>query len=55
MCDFARANSGNAYDLHKAIMTDGLLCPVAFKQTALYVHRDTFTGIAPHLNGWILA
>lgn len=54
LCDFARANSGNAYDLHRAILTDGLLCPVAFKQTALYMHRDTFTGIAPHLNGWIL-
>lgn len=52
LCDLARANSGNAYDLQKVILTDGLLCPVAFKQTALYVHRDTFEGVAPKLNGW---
>lgn len=54
LCDHARANSGNAYDLHKAILTDGLLCPVAFKQYALYVHQDTLQGVSPKLNGWIL-
>ena len=55
LCDLARANSGNAYDLHKAILTDGLLCPVAFKQYALYVHQDTLQGVSPKLNGWILS
>lgn len=54
LCDLARSNSGNAYDLHKAIMTDGLFCPVAFKHYALYVQPDTLRGVSPKLGGWIL-
>ena len=34
-------NAGNAYDLHKQIMDDGLLCPVLFKSGAIYTVRGT--------------
>ena len=34
-------NAGNAYDLHKQIMDDGLLCPVLFKNGAIYTVRGT--------------
>ena len=36
-------NAGNAYDLHKLVMDDGLLCPVLFKSGAIYTVR----GIVP--------
>ena len=32
-------NAGNAYDLHKLVMDDGLLCPVLFKSGAIYTVR----------------
>lgn len=52
LCDLTRANSGNAYDLQKAVLTDGLLCPVAFKTAAIYSKRTLPLSITPHLNGW---
>ena len=53
LCDLARANVGNAYDLQNTILTDGLLCPVAFKHMELHIHHDALQGIAPKLGGWI--
>lgn len=53
MCDLALANSGNAYDLQKTILVDGLLCPVAFKHTEVHIYGDAFSGISPKLGGWI--
>lgn len=32
-------NAGNAYDLYKQVMDDGLFCPILFKRTALYAAR----------------
>ena len=54
LCDLTRANAGNAYDLQKAILLDGLICPIAFKQMELYLHRDVLEGVSPKLGGWIL-
>ncbi len=53
LCRLALANAGNAYDLQKKILTEGLICPVAFKTTALCLKKDAFRGIAPQLGGWI--
>lgn len=54
LCDLTRANAGNAYDLQRAILMDGLICPIAFKQMELYIHRDVLQGVSPKLGGWIL-
>lgn len=53
LCDLALSNRGNAYDLQEAILQEGLLCPVAFKTTALYIQRNTLSGIDPNLGSWI--
>ncbi|MBQ7566897.1 MAG: ABC transporter substrate-binding protein [Oscillospiraceae bacterium] len=53
LCDLTRENSGNAYDLQKAVLTDGLLCPVAYKTNAVFGKRTLPFAIAPHLNGWV--
>jgi len=53
LCDLVLSNRGNTYDLQKTILENGLLCPVAFKTTALYTQRDVLFGIAPSLGGWI--
>lgn len=54
LCEAARANSGNAYDLQVSIRTDGLICPVAFKTEAVYGTRGLKLPVHPNLNGWIL-
>lgn len=38
-------NAGNAYDLHKLIMDEGLLCPILFKNYAVYCVRGTFSDV----------
>jgi len=53
LSELALANRGNAYDLQNYILSQGLLCPVAFKSTACYVRPGAFTGTAPQLNGWL--
>ena len=53
LCDAARANSGNAYDLQKTILTDGILCPIAYKTAAVYGKRGLPITVTPHLNGWL--
>lgn len=53
LCDLVLANRGNSYDLQKRIMEDGLLCPVAFKTTACYLHRGVFRAPTPKLGGWL--
>lgn len=54
LCNAARENSGNAYDLQKTILTDGILCPIAYKTETVYAKRGLPVTITPHLNGWIL-
>ncbi len=53
LCRLALANGGNAYDLQKKILSEGLICPVAFKTTVLCLKKDAFRGISPQLGGWI--
>lgn len=36
-------NVGNAYDLHRQIMDDGVLCPILFKSCAVYTVRGVVT------------
>ncbi len=38
-------NAGNAYDLHELIMEEGLLCPILFKNYAVYCARGTFSDV----------
>lgn len=47
LCQEAMANAGNYYTLHKAVMTDGMLCPVLFKGYAIYASRGTFDTLEP--------
>ena len=54
LCESTLANSGNAYDLQNAILTDGLICPVAFQNNAVYAVRGLELPLHPNLNGWIL-
>lgn len=53
LVDLTRANSGNAYDLQQAILTDGIFCPVVFETYAVCAKRGLFPNLTPHLNGWI--
>lgn len=47
LCKDALANSGNYDTLHKAVMTDGMLCPVAFLSYAVYAHPDLLEDLSP--------
>lgn len=47
LCQEAMANSGNYYSLHRAVMTDGMLCPILFKGYAIYTSRGTFESLEP--------
>ncbi len=38
-------NAGNAYDLHRQVMEDGLLCPILFKSYAVYCARGAFSNL----------
>ncbi len=47
MCTEALANYGNYYSLHKTVMENGLLCPVLFRNYAVYATRSLVTGLTP--------
>ncbi len=56
-CTAALENSGNAYDLNKAVMDGGYLCPILFKSYAVMASRGTISSLQPavdclfHLSG----
>lgn len=50
LCGQFLENGGNGYNLHKAVMDDGWLCPVLIKTNALYTTRGKYAGFAPTLN-----
>ena len=43
----ALENSGNYYNLHDAVMSNGLICPVLFKSYAVYASRGTISNMYP--------
>lgn len=45
LCKEALANSGNYYTLYKEVLEDGMLCPVLFRSSAIFVQRGTFTDL----------
>ena len=47
LCMQALENQGNYYDLHKAIMDEGYLCPVLFRSYAVYAGRGLVTDLSP--------
>lgn len=47
LCQEAMANTGNYYSLHRQIMSDGLLCPILFRSSAIYVSRGVFDELFP--------
>ena len=47
LCLQALENQGNYYDLHKAIMDEGYLCPVLFRSYAVYAGRGLVTDLRP--------
>lgn len=46
-CKDTIANYGNFQSLHKKIMEEGLLCPILFRDYAVYAIRGTLTGLRP--------
>ena len=52
LCRQTLANRGNAYDLQKLILKQGLICPVAFKKTVICVKNGIFSDVSPQLGGW---
>lgn len=49
-CMDALENSGNYYNLHQAVMTDGKLCPILFRSYAVYVNRGSADRLEPALD-----
>jgi peptide/nickel transport system substrate-binding protein len=47
LCAAALENEGNYYDLHKAVMEQGMLCPILFRSYAVYTTRGAFTDLTP--------
>ena len=47
LCLQALENQGGYYDLHKAIMDEGYLCPVLFRSYAVYAARGLVTNLQP--------
>lgn len=45
LCQEALANSGNYYTLYRQILEDGMLCPLLFRSSAIFVQRGTFTDL----------
>lgn len=43
----ALANYGNYYSLHKYVMENGLLCPILFRDYAVYATRGIVTDLTP--------
>lgn len=46
-CLKALENQGNYYNLHKLVMDQGLLCPILFRNYAVYAIRGQMTGLTP--------
>ena len=46
-CLLALENSGNYSDLHRAILNDGRLTPVVFRNYAVYANRGVVEDLAP--------
>ena len=40
-------NSGNRYDLYKYIMDNAYICPILFRNNAVFTTRGVFTGLNP--------
>ncbi len=57
LCYDALENSGNCYDLNKAVMDGGYFCPVLFKSYAVMANRGVISSLQPavdcvfHLSG----
>lgn len=47
LCLQALENQGNYYNLHKAVMDEGYLCPVLFRSYAVYAARGLVTSLNP--------
>ncbi len=47
MCQLALANQGNYYTLHKTVMEEGQLCPLLFRQYAIYTQRGVLYDLQP--------
>ena len=46
----ALENSGNYYELYKAVMDDGRLCPLLFRTYAVYATRGVAANLLPGLD-----
>ena len=53
LCARMLENSGNAYDLHKRVMDQGYLCPIAFKSYTVYTTRGAAQELEPALD-WVI-
>ena len=47
LCQRSLENYGNYYSLYKHVMENGLLCPVLFRNYAVYATRGIVTDLAP--------
>ena len=47
MCEEALANQGNYYNLHKKIMDEGRICPILFRNYAVYGRRGVVSQLNP--------
>lgn len=50
LCSQFLENEGNGYNLHKAVMDGGWLCPVIIKTNGVYATRGKYSGFLPALN-----
>lgn len=50
LCLAALENSGNYYELHKAVMDSCQLCPLLFRTYAVYATRGTVSNLLPGLD-----
>ena len=53
LCQAALENSGNYYDLFRAVMNRGLICPILFKTNVLYATRGVLQDCTPALSSLI--
>ena len=53
LCRAALENSGNYYDLFRAVMNRGLICPILFKTNVLYATRGVLQDCTPALSSLI--
>lgn len=51
LCNQMRENAGNAYDLYEKIMERGLICPILFKNYAIYAERGAISNLTPCIDG----